>query len=240
MRLSFTIADCAESALLVQFGSTYPKELGLAILNASERLRVAALPGLRESIPAVSSLTVFYDPLQLPRQRLVAELESLFGRELTSRRAGRTWEIPVVYGGEGGPDLKEAAKFAGLGEDETVSLHSGRLYRVYMLGFLPGFAYLGELPEPLRLPRRAIPRARVPAGSVAIAAEMTAVYPLESPGGWHLIGATPVVLWDMERYDEPLFKPGDWVRFRPISADEAKALRQEAAAGWRPNPVEKP
>ncbi len=107
-----------------------------------------------------------------------------------------------------------------------------------MLGFLPGFAYMGDLPEPLRLPRRATPRARVPAGSVAIAAEMTSVYPLESPGGWHLIGSTPILLWDMARHDEPLLKPGDKVRFAPVSGSEAENLRRKVEAGWRPSPVE--
>jgi len=120
---------------------------------------------------------------------------------------------------------------------EAASLHAGQLYQVYMLGFLPGFAYLGDLPEPLQLPRRSTPRARVPSGSVAIAAEMTAVYPLESPGGWHLIGYTPIVLWDIVRQDEPLLKPGDQVRFVEVSSRESEELRDRSAAGWRPEPV---
>jgi KipI family sensor histidine kinase inhibitor len=107
-----------------------------------------------------------------------------------------------------------------------------------MLGFAPGFVYLGDLPQALRLPRRATPRARLPAGSVAIASDMTAIYPIESPGGWHLIGITPVALWDMARRDEPLLKPGDHVRFKPVSEAEAEALRRLAAEGWAPEPVE--
>ena len=166
------------------------------------------------------------------------EAQRLFAVSQTAAGPGRTFEIPVLYGGEAGPDLDEVAARAGIAAQEAARLHASQLYHVYMLGFLPGFAYLGSVPEPLRLPRRATPRARVPAGSVAIASDMTAVYPLESPGGWHLIGSTPVVLWDMARQDEPLLKPGDRVRFVPIDDVEAAGLRLRAAAGWKPEPVE--
>jgi KipI family sensor histidine kinase inhibitor len=238
MRPSFTFFDCGESALLVDFGPYYRQTLSLAILNAAGRLTNSGLPGLRECVPALSSLTVFYDPLQLPRERLVTEVETLFASAQTIEDHGRTFEIPVMYGGEAGPGLDEVAAKAGITAGEVVRLHSSQLYHVYMLGFLPGFAYMGSVPEPLRLPRRATPSARVPAGAVAIAADLTAVYPLESPGGWHLIGSTPVVLWDMARQEEPLLKPGDRVRFVPIDSVEAAALRQRVASGWRPEPVE--
>jgi KipI family sensor histidine kinase inhibitor len=238
MRLSFTFLDCAESALLVEFSHDTDKSLSREIASIGESLAKAALPGMIESVPALYSLTVFYDPLLLTREGLTEEIEALCTAEHPMDGRGRTWEIPVIYGGEDGPDLGEAASRAGLTPVEAVNLHAGRLYQVYMLGFLPGFAYMGDLPEPLRLPRRATPRARVPAGSVAIAAEMTAVYPLESPGGWHLIGCTPILLWDMTRHPEPLLKPGDRVRFVPVTVSEAEDLRQRAAAGWRPSPVE--
>ncbi len=237
MRLSFTFFDCAESALLVDFGDRYSKRLSLEILNVSEGLAKRALPGLKESIPALSSLTVFYDPLLLPKERLTAEIAALCSTGQPIAPASRTWELPVIYGGEGGPDLEEVASRTGMTASEASSLHAAQLYQVYMLGFLPGFAYLGDLPEPLRLPRRSTPRARVPAGSVAIAADMTAIYPLESPGGWHLIGSTPIVLWDIARQDEPLLKPGDGVRFMEVDSREVEALRDRAAAGWRPEPL---
>lgn len=238
MQLSPAFFDCAESSLIVSFGSHYSKELSLAILDLSLRLEKAGLCGLQESIPALSSLTVFYDPLDLPRERLIAAIETLCKVNLARPQSGPLWEIPVVYGGECGPDLGDAAARAGLSGEEVIGLHAAQVYYVYMLGFLPGFAYLGDLPGPLRLPRRATPRARVPTGSVAIAADMTAVYPLESPGGWHLIGTTPLVLWDLARQNEPLLKPGDRVRFKPSSAREAEALRQKAADGWQLQPVE--
>ena len=238
MRPSFTYIDCGESALLVDFGPRYSKALSLAILDASERLAAARLPGLSECVPALSSLTAHYDPLQLPRDRLAREIETLFAAPEPAASHGRTFNIPVLYGGEGGPDLGRVAEIAGMAPQEAVHLHASPLYHVYMLGFLPGFAYLGNVPDPLRLPRRSTPRARVPAGSVAIAADMTAIYPLESPGGWHLIGHTPVPLWDMARREEPLLKPGDSVRFLPVSSGEAEALARRVAEGWLPEPAE--
>jgi KipI family sensor histidine kinase inhibitor len=238
MQFSFTFFDCAEGALLVDFGPHYSKPLSLAILDASKRLARAGLPGVKESIPALSSLTVLYDPLELPKERLIREIKAICGAEHTAAGFGRTWELPIVYGGDAGPDLAEAAARARLSQDEAIALHAAQTYHVYMLGFAPGFAYLGDLPQALRLPRRATPRARVPAGSVAIASDMTAVYPLESPGGWHLIGMTPVALWDMARRDEPLLKPGDQVHFKPVSDEDAAILRHRAVEGWAPEPLE--
>jgi KipI family sensor histidine kinase inhibitor len=238
MRLSLSFFDCAESSLLVAFGSQHSKELSLAILDLSERLQQANLPGLQESVPALSSLTVFYDPLEISKDSLAAKIEALCKEDRAAENRGRLWEIPVLYGGEAGPDLGDVAACAGLTQEQAIGLHSSQLYHVYMLGFAPGFAYLGDLPEVLRLPRRATPRARVPAGSVAIASDMTGVYPLESPGGWHLIGTAPVTLWDLSRMDEPLLKPGDRVRFKPVGQQEAAELRRRAGEGWMLRPSE--
>jgi KipI family sensor histidine kinase inhibitor len=237
MRPSFTFHDCGESALLVEFGEIHSKTLSLAILDVAGQLANAALPGVKECVPALSSLTVFYDPLALPRERLMAETAALLSVQLVPKERGSIFEIPVVYGGEAGPDLDEVAAAAAMAPEEAAQLHASGLYHVYMLGFLPGFAYMGGLPERLRLPRRATPRARVPAGSVAIAADMTAIYPLESPGGWHIIGNTPVKLWDMSRREEPLLKPGDQVRFVCVSRAEAEAYWQRTKAGWLPEPM---
>jgi KipI family sensor histidine kinase inhibitor len=126
------------------------------------------------------------------------------------------------------------ARRAGISQEETVALHAGRDYFVYMLGFLPGFAYLGDLPKKLEMPRRATPRASVPAGSVAIAAGLTAIYPLESPGGWHVIGYTPVIPWDTKRWNGPLFQAGDRVCFKPVEAAKAKEIERLMAEGWAP------
>ncbi|MGA7324014.1 MAG: 5-oxoprolinase subunit PxpB [Rhodomicrobium sp.] len=230
--LSAEFFDCAEGALLIDFGPSYNTDLSLAILDLGASLAALELSGIKESVPALSSLTVFYDPLELSREDLVAEIKSFCKSGHSSAVAGRDWEIPVIYGGKRGPDLGEVARAVSVTADAVINLHTSTFYHVYMLGFLPGFAYLGDLPEPLHLPRRAVPRSNVPAGSVAIAANMTAIYPLESPGGWHVIGYTPIVLWDMAASDRPLLAPGDRVRFAPIS-------ESEAVAGCHPRLLEK-
>ena len=156
MKPSPAFFDCAESALLVDFGPQYGKQLSLAILMVSELLNATILPGLKETVPALSSLTVLYDPLELSRDRIVREIERLWETCVSAPASGRLWKIPVAYGGGGGPDLEDVARRAGLSVDAAIALHAGAVYDVYMIGFLPGFAYLGDLPEALRLPRRAI------------------------------------------------------------------------------------
>ena len=234
MRLLPAFFDCAESALLVDFGPQYDRQQSLSILQVSRALQKSLLPGLKESIPALSSLTVLYDPLALSRERLIAEVRRHCETSTASPGRAHHWEIPVVYGGEEGPDLREVASRAGLSEEAAIALHAGRDYHVTMLGFLPGFAYMGDLAEKLVMPRRATPRARVPAGSVAIASAMTAIYPLESPGGWHVIGSTPVNPWDLKRQNEPLFQAGDRVSFKQVMAEEADDIRRLVAEGWVP------
>ncbi len=232
-----TFFDCGESGLLVAFRPER-EDLNLSILRIGERLDASMLPGLKESIPALSSLTVLYDPLALPKQRLVLEIERLCASPESAPARARLWRIPSVYGGASGPDLEHVAKEAGLSEDAVIALHAGQIYEVAMLGFLPGFAYLRELPEKLRVPRRATPRARVPAGSVAIAAGTTAIYPIESPGGWRLIGSTPFPPWDMGRFDKPFLRVGERVQFYPVDAAEAEDFRQRLAEGFIPEAAE--
>src|SRR5439155_12189609 len=141
---------------------------------------------------------------------------NLLDRELALPRAATLWRVPVCYDPEFAPDLDEVARLTGLSPGEVVALHSATRYHVYMLGFLPGFPYMGDLPAQFALPRRADPRVRVPAGSIAIATTLTAIYPYESPGGWHLIGATPIRLFDPERAQPALFAPGDAVQCEPV------------------------
>jgi KipI family sensor histidine kinase inhibitor len=234
MRLIPIFFDCAESALLVDFGRDFEKNLTLSILRMSRLLDASMLPGFKECIPALTSLTILYDPLVLSRQRLLQEVERLCETADDAPKDFRTWRIPVAYGGDFGPDLAEISRAVGLSEEEAAALHAGQTYDVYMLGFLPGFAYLGDLPEKLRLPRRATPRTRVSRGSVAIAAEMTAIYPFESPGGWRIIGRTPFCPWDMAREERPLLRPGDRVGFHAAGAAEIEAFSQLEAKGSAP------
>ncbi|CAA7618718.1 5-oxoprolinase subunit PxpB [Magnetospirillum sp. SS-4] len=169
------------------------------------------VPGLIETVPGLSSLLVCFDPARASRDAVEAAVrERASGVGGAEPAAGRLWRIAVRYDG---PDLGAVAAAAGLSVDEVIALHGGTRYSVLMLGFMPGFAYLGGLDSRLRIPRRAEPRLRVPAGSVAIADDMTAIYPWESPGGWHLLGTAGVVLFDQTRQPPALLAAGDQVEF---------------------------
>ena len=212
--MSFRILDAGDAALTIEFGSIIDPAL-LAEVNALDaavlrRKQAGELPGVIETMPTFRSLTVFFDPLVTDRDAVLATLQPLIAAaEHGSTTDGRHWRLPVCYEGEAAPDLAEVAGAIGIGEDEVVALHSGAEYLVYMIGFLPGFPFMGDLPAPLRLPRRAQPRVRVPAGSVAIATGLTAIYPWESPGGWHLLGRCPVPLFDARRTSPSLLAAGD-------------------------------
>ncbi|HMX12697.1 MAG TPA: 5-oxoprolinase subunit PxpB [Thauera aminoaromatica] len=233
--MSFRILDAGDAALTIEFGSIIDPAL-LAEVNALDaavlrRKQAGELPGVIETMPTFRSLTVFFDPLVTDRDAVLAALQPLIAAaEHGSTTDGRHWRLPVCYEGEAAPDLAEVAGAIGIGEDEVVALHSGAEYLVYMIGFLPGFPFMGDLPAPLRLPRRAQPRVRVPAGSVAIATGLTAIYPWESPGGWHLLGRCPVPLFDARRTSPSLLAAGDRVRFVPVSAEECRAIEAGLAS----------
>lgn len=234
--MSFRILDAGDAALTIEFGSTIDPAL-LAAVNALDaallRLQQAGgLPGVIETMPTFRSLTVFFDPLATDRDALLAALRPLIAAaEHDTPAGGRRWRLPVCYEGEAAPDLAEVARTLGIGEDEVVALHSGTDYLVYMLGFLPGFPFMGDLPAALRLPRRKQPRVRVPAGSVAIATALTAIYPWESPGGWHLLGRCPVPLFDPRRASPSLLAAGDRVRFVPVDAGACRAIEASLRTG---------
>lgn len=233
--MSTRILDAGDAAFTIEFGDEISPAL-LARVNALDagigRLRAeGGLPGLIETMPTFRSLTLFFDPLQSGREALLSALAPLLaGTAADAGGNGRQWRLPVCYEGEYAPDLGETAAALGMSEDEVVALHSGCDYLVYMLGFLPGFPFMGDLPAGLRLPRRAQPRVRVPAGSVAIATGLTAIYPWESPGGWHLLGRCPVPLFDAVRPSPSLLAAGDSVRFEPVSTAEYLRLQQAVAA----------
>ena len=233
--MSFRILDAGDAALTIEFGSIIDPAL-LAEVNALDaavlrRKQAGELPGVIETMPTFRSLTVFFDPLVTDRDAVLATLQPLIAAaEHGSTTDGRHWRLPVCYEGEAAPDLAEVAGAIGIGEDEVVALHSGAEYLVYMIGFLPGFPFMGDLPAPLRLPRRAQPRVRVPAGSVAIATGLTAIYPWESPGGWHLLGRCPVPLFDARRTSPSLLAAGDRVRFAPVSAEACRAIEAGLAS----------
>jgi len=182
-------------------------------------VREEAAAGWGNPIAAYDSVLVPFDPERIDaaaaERRLLRLAASITAMRLPLE-SGRTHRVPVRYGGPDGPDLETVAERLGCSPARVVELHASSAYRVFMLGFAPGFAYLGPLVEALRLPRRDQPRPRVPPGSVAIAGRQTAVYPHGTPGGWHLIGRTEVAVWDARRAEPAMFAPGDTVRFEPV------------------------
>lgn len=219
--------NAGDTAVVVQFGDIIDRKLSTRVLQLSHQIRATQLTGVTDLVPTFRSLLVNYDPLQITAAELKERLTNLLDHVETHVGETRHLVIPVCYEGEHAPDLKEVAHLTGLSTAEVINTHSNTLFHVYMLGFVPGYPYMGDLPDSLVLPRRADPRMRVPAGSVAIASTMTAIYPLESPGGWHLIGTTPVKLFDVKRESPALFRPGDTVRFEPISAEQFQAIRND-------------
>lgn len=210
-----TIAALGDAALLVTVGDDVSRATVARVHAAAESIRGGALDGVEEIVPAYASLGVYFDPARTSHaslERAIAPLIASVG-ESSALVSSRTIEIPTRYDGD---DLAEVAAATGLGIAEVIERHAARAYTVYALGFAPGFAYLGELDPALVLPRRASPRMRVAAGSVAIAGAQTAVYPLATPGGWHLIGRTELVMFDVRRDPPALLAAGDTVRFVPV------------------------
>ncbi len=225
-----------DKCLILEFGHTIDKDLvdSVVALNAriSHAMGEGQLTGLLETVPTFRSLALIYDPLQIHPDELLNQLRNLKTTELNATsESTREFLVPVHYGDETGPDLQSVASLTNLAVEEVVSLHAQTRFTVYMLGFLPGFAFLGDTPAELHLPRRSEPRVRVPAGSVAIAKQLTGIYPWDSPGGWHILGNCPVPLFDGHLQPPVLFAAGDTVRFRSIDRDEFEALQEITALG---------
>lgn len=210
----------SDQSLLVYFGEKISAECSEQVRRLLRLLELEPIPGVRNLHPAYCSLLVKFDPLRLRYEEVEAKLREYLQRiEKVPLPAPREVEIPVCYGGEFGPDLEEVAALRGLTPQQVIELHTSKSYLVYFLGFVPGFAYLGELPEALVTPRLATPRKKVPAGSVGIAGNQTGVYPFATPGGWRLLGRTPVKMFQAEREGLSLLTIGDHVRFVPVSRE---------------------
>jgi inhibitor of KinA len=234
----------SDQALLVYFDQPKKKSLAKArplqseiTLQANENVRkllrlleLEPVAGVRNLHPAYCSLLVKFDALKLRHDELEAILKKYLDRlKKVNLPEPRQLEIPVCYGGEYGPDLSDVAATHGITPAQAIELHTSTTYLVYFLGFVPGFAYLGQLPEALVTPRLATPRKRVPAGSVGIAGNQTGVYPFATPGGWRLVGRTPMAMFRTDRDGLSLLSIGDRVRFTPISAYRFAALEKEWA-----------
>jgi len=213
----FRYLPAGDRALVVEVGNEISPEVHQKVRGLVLSLEQSLLPGICELVPTYRSVMIFYDPDIVSFNEFVAHLKQLethvHAAELPEPRIV---ELPVVYGGDFGPDIKDVAEHHHLSEAEVVALHSGRDYLVYMLGFTPGFCYLGGMNKKLDTPRLETPRSRIPAGSVGIAGLQTGIYPIDSPGGWRIIGRTPQRIFDPQREPPVLIRAGDYVHFTPI------------------------
>lgn len=225
-KTEFLIAgDCG---LIIKFGDTIDSETNNRIRSFCSVLEKKRIEGIVEVVPTFNSLSVYYDPCIIKGDRLIKKLSSLLKKSGTnSQDGGRTFIIPVLYGGEWGEDLNDVAAHAHLTAEEVIKIHSSTDYLIYMLGFLPGFAYLGGLDERIVTPRLDTPRTKIHAGAVGIGGEQTGIYPLASPGGWRLIGTTPVKIYDENRDEPILYKAGDKIRFEPVTEEEFAEIKKQ-------------
>ena len=226
------IMPAGDAALVAQFDSRIDPVVNDQVHTLAEKVQQAEIPGIRGMIPAFCSLVIQYDPHVIRYDAMRRTIEDLAEQvSLKGTAAKRILEIPCCYGSHFGPDLHDMEVFTGLTRDEIIARHSGVDYRVYMLGFLPGFVYLGGLDRKLEMPRLKTPRLKIPGGAVGIGGNQTGVYPLDSPGGWRLIGATPVDFYDPCRQEPVLCKAGDYIRFVPVTSCEYYDIRQMILRG---------
>jgi inhibitor of KinA len=228
----FQLYSLGDTAIVVQFGNVIAPDINRKVIAYAACLENSSFPGLVEWVPAFTSLTIYYDPWVVsekgaydPYGKMVDFIHEIASHgEIDEAKPTRLVEIPVYYGEEFGPDLEFVAKHTNLTTEEVIAVHSSEEYLVYMIGFAPGFPYLGGMSKKIAAPRRKTPRLVIPAGSVGIAGTQTGVYPIETPGGWQLIGRTPLSLFYPYRESPSLLQAGDTVRFVPITRGEYFAL----------------
>ncbi len=198
------------------------------MLALGQGLGALHLDGIIETVPTTRSLSVYYEPMSISTAALQGHIVDILDNLRGTTVTGRSWDIPICYDSDFAPDLGEVAERCNLSPNQVIELHSSVTYHVYMLGFLPGLAYLGDLPEALALSRRTAPRPRIPAGSLGIGGRMTCIYPMDTPCGWHLIGRSPVALWDQRLENGAILTAGDKVTFKPVSLREYERARAES------------
>ena len=229
-RGTFRVLPLGDAAVTIEFGDAIDPRINARVVAFAASLATQRWKGIRDVVPTYRSVTIHFDPLHWDSTELLAHIQAMPQPRLSkTARHGTLHEIPVLYGGEWGPDLEDLATFAGMEPSEAITLHASVQYRVYMLGFSPGFPYLGLVPKPLAMPRLSVPRTNVPAGSIGIADRQTGMYPSATPGGWRLIGRTPLPCADHRSPNPFSLKAGDLVQFRPIDQDEYDRLSREEA-----------
>lgn len=221
------ILTAGDASLLVEFGKEINPDINRKIAATVQLMREQHIEGVVDVIPSFCALLINYDPRVIGYEEIKSRIKDLLRIEIKAgEERKKVFEIPVCYGGEFGPDIATIAEHAGLSEQEVIELHSSRDYLIYMLGFLPGFCYLGGLDERIFTPRLASPRLKIDAGSVGIGGSQTGIYPLDSPGGWQLMGKTPVKTYDPDREVPILFEAGNYIRFVPVSEEEFYRIKE--------------
>lgn len=218
--MDYSFLQCGEGALTVHLGDGIDPAVNRRVTALQGAIGSAGLRGITDLIPAYADLTVCYDCTVISAKALQRQLRRLLDSlSVAGQDRRRVFRLPVCYGGDYGPDLDFVCHHSGLSAQEVIALHSAPDYLIYMLGFLPGFAYLGGLDDRIKTPRLQNPRTKIHAGAVGIGGEQTGIYPLSSPGGWRLIGTTPVKPYDPERDEPILYSAGDYIRFVPIDKE---------------------
>ncbi|WP_191561518.1 5-oxoprolinase subunit PxpB [Metabacillus idriensis] len=233
--MEFNLSPLGDNAIIIELGKKIEMNIHEHVQRVFEYFNKKSPEWVIECIPAFTTVTLFYNPLKvsktnqhaLPYQIVSAYItESMKKLNSSNSSVGRTVEIPVCYGGELGPDLNFVAEHNSLSVNEVIQIHSANEYLVYMIGFAPGFPYIGGMSEKIAAPRRKSPRLKIPAGSVGIAGTQTGIYPIETPGGWQLIGQTPVKLFQPESETPTLLKAGDTIKFKPISYEQYLEVKE--------------
>lgn len=222
-----TISPVGDRAISIDFGQVIDPKINRHIRQTIEQIKELQLEGIIELVPTYCALLVEYDAMLYSYSEICKIIEPTLeeGMTDTTHELVSVVEVPTVYGGEFGLDLSFVASHNHLSEDEVISIHSGTDYLVYMLGFIPGFTYLGGMDPRIATPRLSSPRTLIPAGSVGIAGEQTGTYPSDSPGGWQIIGRTPVTMYDMSKAQAALLNAGDYVRYVPIDESEFHRIK---------------